>query len=88
MLMTEDQLIGRTPEQLIATILKIQAHHQQYAATISSQYESIAQQLSDMRASLASLFNGQALQFQATASVCASSFFALSAKFVHHISSW
>lgn len=68
MLMTEDQLIGRTPEQLIATILQIQAHHQQYAATISSQYESIAQQLSDMRASLASLFNGQALQFQATAS--------------------
>jgi hypothetical protein len=69
MLVTEDQLIGRTPEQLITTILQIQAHHQQYAATISAQYESVAQQLSDVKASLASLFNGQALQFQAASSV-------------------
>lgn len=68
MLVTEDQLIGRTPEQLITTILQIQAHHQQYAATISAQYESVAQQLSDVKASLASLFNGQALQFQAASS--------------------
>ncbi|ETS73086.1 hypothetical protein PFICI_15261 [Pestalotiopsis fici W106-1] len=68
LLVTEDQLTGRTPEQLIATILQVQAHHQQYAATISAQYESIAQQLSDVKASLASLFNGQALQLQAAAS--------------------
>ncbi|KAK6080534.1 hypothetical protein SCUP234_05080 [Seiridium cupressi] len=67
-LVTEDQLVGRTPEQLIATILSVQAQHQQYAATISAQYDSISQQLSEIRASLANLYSGQASQLQAAAS--------------------
>ncbi|KAI0017964.1 transcriptional activator of glycolytic enzymes-domain-containing protein [Xylariomycetidae sp. FL0641] len=51
-IITEDQLLGRTPEQLIATILQIQLQHQQYVAQISAQYESISQQLNDLRGSL------------------------------------
>ncbi|KAH9885364.1 transcriptional activator of glycolytic enzymes-domain-containing protein [Xylariomycetidae sp. FL2044] len=51
-LVTEDQLLGRTPEQLINTILQIQLQHQQYVAHISAQYENITQQLSDLRGSL------------------------------------
>ncbi|KAI1840208.1 hypothetical protein JX266_013575 [Neoarthrinium moseri] len=68
MLVTEDQLMGRSPEQLIATIIQIQAQHQQYVATISAQYESITQQLNDLRGSLATLYSGQASQYQAAVS--------------------
>ncbi|KAI5856160.1 transcriptional activator of glycolytic enzymes-domain-containing protein [Durotheca rogersii] len=49
---TEEQLLGRTPEQLIATILQIQMQHQQYVAHISAQFDAISQQLSDLRGSL------------------------------------
>ncbi|KAI0477133.1 transcriptional activator of glycolytic enzymes-domain-containing protein [Xylariaceae sp. FL0804] len=49
---TEDQLQGKTPEQLIATILQIQLQHQQYVAQINSQYENITQQLNELRGSL------------------------------------
>lgn len=50
--LTEDQLHGRTPEQLIATILQLQSQHQQFVAQINAQYESINQQLNDLRGSL------------------------------------
>lgn len=69
-LVTEDQLLGRSPEQLIATILQIQAQHQQYVANISAQYESITQQLNDLRGSLAAFYTGQAATHQNAASVC------------------
>ncbi|KAI0377317.1 transcriptional activator of glycolytic enzymes-domain-containing protein [Hypomontagnella monticulosa] len=49
---TEEQLLGSTPEQLIATILQIQMQHQQYVAHISAQYDAISQQLNDLRGSL------------------------------------
>ncbi|KAI1408673.1 transcriptional activator of glycolytic enzymes-domain-containing protein [Hypoxylon sp. FL1857] len=49
---TEEQLLGRTPEQLIATILQIQMQHQQYVAHISAQFDNISQQLNDLRGSL------------------------------------
>ncbi|KAI1164472.1 transcriptional activator of glycolytic enzymes-domain-containing protein [Nemania serpens] len=49
---TEDQLQGRTPEQLIATILQLQNQHQHFLAQINAQYESINQQLSDLRGGL------------------------------------
>lgn len=49
---TEEQLLGRTPEQLIATILQIQMQHQQYVAHISAQFDTISQQLNDLRGSL------------------------------------
>ncbi|KAI0204514.1 transcriptional activator of glycolytic enzymes-domain-containing protein [Astrocystis sublimbata] len=52
MSLTEDQLHGRTSEQLIATILQLQTQHQQIVAQINAQYESISQQLSDLRGSL------------------------------------
>lgn len=67
--LTEDQLLGRSPEQLVATILQVQAQHQQYIAAISAQYDSITQQLSDMRGSLAALYSTQASHFQNAASV-------------------
>ncbi|KAI0872431.1 transcriptional activator of glycolytic enzymes-domain-containing protein [Hypoxylon argillaceum] len=51
-LITEDQLHGRTPEQLIATILQLQHQHQQFLMQINAQYESINQQLSDLRGGL------------------------------------
>ncbi|KAI1432546.1 transcriptional activator of glycolytic enzymes-domain-containing protein [Xylaria sp. CBS 124048] len=51
-LLTEDQLHGRTPEQLIATILQLQAQHQQFVAQINVQYEHINKQLDDLRGSL------------------------------------
>lgn len=69
MLVSEDQLVGRTPEQLIATILQIQSQHQQYVATISAQYNSITQQLDDLRGSLAAIYSAQASQYQNAASV-------------------
>ncbi|KAI0417862.1 transcriptional activator of glycolytic enzymes-domain-containing protein [Xylaria grammica] len=50
--LTEDQLHGRTPEQLIATILQLQSQHQQFLAQINAQYESINQQLNDLRGGL------------------------------------
>ncbi|KAI0454180.1 transcriptional activator of glycolytic enzymes-domain-containing protein [Xylaria acuta] len=50
--LTEDQLHGRTPEQLIATILQLQTQHQQFVVQINAQYESISQQLNDLRGSL------------------------------------
>ncbi|KAI0469179.1 transcriptional activator of glycolytic enzymes-domain-containing protein [Xylaria cf. heliscus] len=50
--LTEDQLHGRTPEQLIVTILQLQSQHQQVVAQINAQYESISQQLNDLRGSL------------------------------------
>ncbi|KAI0544757.1 transcriptional activator of glycolytic enzymes-domain-containing protein [Xylaria curta] len=50
--LTEDQLHGRTPEQLIATILQLQTQHQQFVVQINAQYESINQQLNDLRGSL------------------------------------
>ncbi|KAI0164062.1 transcriptional activator of glycolytic enzymes-domain-containing protein [Xylariaceae sp. FL1272] len=49
---TEEQLHGRTPEQLIATILQLQNQHQQCVAQINAQYESINQQLNELRGSL------------------------------------
>ncbi|KAI2607726.1 transcriptional activator of glycolytic enzymes-domain-containing protein [Hypoxylon fragiforme] len=49
---TEEQLLGRTPEQLIATILQIQLQHQHYVAHISAQFDTISQQLNDLRGSL------------------------------------
>lgn len=49
---TEDQLHGRTPEQLIATILQLQNQHQHFLAQINAQYESINQQLSELRGGL------------------------------------
>ncbi|KAI1758725.1 transcriptional activator of glycolytic enzymes-domain-containing protein [Hypoxylon sp. FL1150] len=49
---TEEQLLGRTPEQLIATILQIQMQHQQYVAHISAQFDTISQQLNELRGSL------------------------------------
>ncbi|CAJ2504769.1 Uu.00g121630.m01.CDS01 [Anthostomella pinea] len=49
---TEDQLQGRSPEQLIATILQIQAQNQQYVAQINAQYDNINQQLNELRGSL------------------------------------
>ncbi|KAI0843846.1 transcriptional activator of glycolytic enzymes-domain-containing protein [Daldinia vernicosa] len=51
-MVTEEQLLGRTPEQLIATILQIQMQHQQYVAHISAQFDAISQQLNDLRGSL------------------------------------
>ncbi|KAI1088996.1 transcriptional activator of glycolytic enzymes-domain-containing protein [Rostrohypoxylon terebratum] len=51
-LITEEQLLGRSPEQLIATILQIQMQHQHYVAHISSQFDAISQQLNDLRGSL------------------------------------
>ncbi|OTA96183.1 hypothetical protein M434DRAFT_141112 [Hypoxylon sp. CO27-5] len=60
---TEEQLLGRTPEQLIATILQIQMQHQQYVAHISAQFDNISQQLNDLRGSLLA-------SHQAAASVC------------------
>ncbi|KAI0399789.1 transcriptional activator of glycolytic enzymes-domain-containing protein [Xylaria palmicola] len=51
-LITEDQLHGRTPEQLIATILQLQTQHQQFVVQINAQYETISQQLNDLRGSL------------------------------------
>ncbi|KAI0129917.1 transcriptional activator of glycolytic enzymes-domain-containing protein [Xylariales sp. AK1849] len=68
MLVTEDQLSGRSPEQLIATILQIQAQHQQYIANISAQYESITQQLNELKGSLAAFYSGQAGTAQSAAS--------------------
>ncbi|KAI0858427.1 transcriptional activator of glycolytic enzymes-domain-containing protein [Xylaria cubensis] len=50
--LTEDQLHGRTPEQLIATILQLQTQHQQFIMQINAQYENITQQLNDLRGSL------------------------------------
>ncbi|KAI1750748.1 transcriptional activator of glycolytic enzymes-domain-containing protein [Xylaria castorea] len=50
--LTEDQLHGRTPEQLIATILQLQTQHHQFVVQINAQYESINQQLNDLRGSL------------------------------------
>ncbi|KAI2466282.1 transcriptional activator of glycolytic enzymes-domain-containing protein [Annulohypoxylon bovei var. microspora] len=49
---TEEQLLGKTPEQLIATILQIQMQHQQYVAHISTQFDTITQQLNELRGSL------------------------------------
>ncbi|KAI2636795.1 transcriptional activator of glycolytic enzymes-domain-containing protein [Xylaria nigripes] len=49
---TEDQLHGRTSEQMIATILHLQNQHQQVVAHINAQYDHINQQLSDLRGSL------------------------------------
>ncbi|KAI1821459.1 transcriptional activator of glycolytic enzymes-domain-containing protein [Xylaria intraflava] len=51
-IITEDQLHGRTPEQLIATILQLQNQHQQFVAQINVQYEHINKQLDDLRGSL------------------------------------
>ncbi|KAK7943390.1 uncharacterized protein PG986_012503 [Apiospora aurea] len=62
---TEDQLVGRTPEQLMATILQVQNQHQQYVASISAQYESITHQLNELRSSLAAFYNGQSAAHQA-----------------------
>ncbi|KAK8097208.1 hypothetical protein PG999_013152 [Apiospora kogelbergensis] len=64
-LITEDQLAGRTPEQLMATILQIQNQHQQYFASVSAQYESITHQLNELRSSLAAFYNGQSAAHQA-----------------------
>ncbi|KAI1076931.1 transcriptional activator of glycolytic enzymes-domain-containing protein [Whalleya microplaca] len=49
---TEDQLLGKTPEQLIATILQVQMQHQHCFARISAQYDTINQQLNDLRGAL------------------------------------
>ncbi|KAI1360960.1 transcriptional activator of glycolytic enzymes-domain-containing protein [Xylaria arbuscula] len=51
-LLTEDQLHDRTPEQLIATILQLQNQHQTFLAQINAQYESINQQLADLRSGI------------------------------------
>ncbi|KAI0390087.1 transcriptional activator of glycolytic enzymes-domain-containing protein [Xylariaceae sp. FL0594] len=51
-LVSEDQLHGRTPEQLIATILQLQSQQQQFVSQINAQYEHINQQLQDLRGSL------------------------------------
>ncbi|KAI0503436.1 transcriptional activator of glycolytic enzymes-domain-containing protein [Xylaria bambusicola] len=51
-LLTEDQLHDRTPEQLIATILQLQSQHQHFLAQINAQFESINQQLTDLRSGL------------------------------------
>ncbi|ORY61721.1 transcriptional activator of glycolytic enzymes-domain-containing protein [Pseudomassariella vexata] len=67
-MVSEDQLIGRTPDQLIETILRIQAQHQQYVANISAQYDTINQQLNELRGSLAAFYHGQAASHQAAAS--------------------
>ncbi|KAF2971796.1 hypothetical protein GQX73_g1913 [Xylaria multiplex] len=50
--LTEDQLHSLTPEQLIATILQLQSQHQQFLVQINAQYESINQQLTDLRGGL------------------------------------
>lgn len=60
--------MGRTPEQLMATILQVQALHQQYVASISAQYETISHQLKELRSSLAAFYSGQAASHQAAAS--------------------
>ncbi|KAI1287905.1 transcriptional activator of glycolytic enzymes-domain-containing protein [Xylaria venustula] len=52
-LITEDQLHDRTPEQLIVTILQLQNQHQHLLAQINAQFESISQQLIDLRSGLA-----------------------------------
>lgn len=68
---TEEQLSGRSPDQLIATILQIQSQHQQYAAHLSAQYDNIVQQLGDIRASLLAFHGGQTASHQAALAVCA-----------------
>ncbi|RYP04623.1 hypothetical protein DL765_010124 [Monosporascus sp. GIB2] len=65
---TEDQLLGRSPDQLVATILQIQSQHQQYVAHLSAQYENIMQQLSELRASLLVFYGGQVANHQAAMS--------------------
>ncbi|RYP03647.1 hypothetical protein DL764_005026 [Monosporascus ibericus] len=65
---TEDQLLGRSPDQLVATILQIQSQHQQYVAHLSAQYENIMQQLSELRASLLTFYGGQVANHQAAMS--------------------
>ncbi|RYP49932.1 hypothetical protein DL768_004468 [Monosporascus sp. mg162] len=65
---TEDQLLGRSPDQLVATILQIQSQHQQYVAHLSTQYENIMQQLSELRASLLIFYGGQVANHQAAMS--------------------
>ncbi|KAI8628795.1 transcriptional activator of glycolytic enzymes-domain-containing protein [Xylariaceae sp. FL1651] len=59
-LLTEDQLHGRTPEQLIATILQLQSQHQQFLVQINAQYESINQQLNELRGSLVASYQAAA----------------------------
>ncbi|KAI1111490.1 transcriptional activator of glycolytic enzymes-domain-containing protein [Nemania sp. NC0429] len=60
---TEDQLHGRTPEQLIATILQLQNQHQHFLAQINAQYESINQQLSELRGGLIASHHAAASAF-------------------------
>ncbi|RYP78711.1 hypothetical protein DL771_000378 [Monosporascus sp. 5C6A] len=66
--LTEDQLLGRPPDQLVATILQIQSQHQQYVAHLSAQYENILQQLGELRASLLIFYGGQVANYQAAMS--------------------
>ncbi|KAI1177030.1 transcriptional activator of glycolytic enzymes-domain-containing protein [Nemania sp. FL0916] len=61
-LLTEDQLHGRSSEQLIHTILQLQTQHQQLLVQINAQFENINQQLSDLR-------NGMIASHHAAASV-------------------
>ena len=68
--LTEEQLSGRSPDQLVATILQIQTQHQQYAAHLALQYDSISQQLAELRASLQAFYGGQAAAHQAASAVC------------------
>ncbi len=68
---TEDQLSGRSPDQLVATILQIQSQHQQHVAHLSAQYDNIVQQLGELRASLLAFYGGQAASYQAAMAVCA-----------------
>ncbi|KAI1326526.1 transcriptional activator of glycolytic enzymes-domain-containing protein [Xylariaceae sp. FL0255] len=49
---TKDQLQHRTTDELIGTILDLQAQHQQVIAQINAQYENINQQLNELRGSL------------------------------------
>ncbi|KAI1453354.1 transcriptional activator of glycolytic enzymes-domain-containing protein [Annulohypoxylon moriforme] len=62
-LVTEEQLLGRSPEQLVATILQIQMQHQHYVAHISSQFDAISQQLNDLRGSLVASHHAAASAF-------------------------
>ena len=67
--LTADQLLGKSPDQLVATILQIQSQHQQYVAYLSTQYDNISQQLGELRASLQAFYGGQAAAHQAASAV-------------------
>lgn len=67
--LTEDQLHGKSHDQLVHAVLQLQSQHQHYVAHISAQYDNISQQLSELRSSLLAFYSGQAACHQAAASV-------------------